>query len=138
MSQKNPGDSDICRARPLGPSDAIHTCTVDESSEDKLTALVLRGCSENSNGKVVPRACHHTETLFRYLRMCTPKVLIVPSSSLLWVPGMNRGQLGRTLGDKNRSVDSDRLVRVQFIVHIDDSCSGDEVGAGEAGRWNPN
>jgi hypothetical protein len=56
----------------------------------------------------------------------------VPSSSLLWVPGMNRGQLGRTLGNKNRSVDSDRLVRVQFIVHIDDSCGGDKVGAGEA------
>jgi hypothetical protein len=37
-----------------------------------------------------------------------------------------------TLGDKNRSVDSDRLVRVRFIVCTDGSCRGDEVGTGEA------
>lgn len=35
--------------------------------------------------EVVPSACHHTETLFRYLRIRTPKVLIVPASGLLWV-----------------------------------------------------
>jgi hypothetical protein len=51
LSQKDPDDSDVCRARPLGPSDAIDTGTVDESSEDKLAALVLRSCSEDSNGK---------------------------------------------------------------------------------------
>jgi hypothetical protein len=35
--------------------------------------------------EVVPSTCHHTETLFRYLRMCTPKVSIVPASGLLWI-----------------------------------------------------
>jgi hypothetical protein len=51
LSQKNPDYSDLCRARPLGPSDTIDTGTVDESSEDELAALVLRGCSEDSNGE---------------------------------------------------------------------------------------
>ena len=37
--------------RPLGPSDTIDTSIVDESSEDELVALVLRGCSEDSNGE---------------------------------------------------------------------------------------
>ena len=36
------------------------------------------------------------------------------------------------MGDKNRSVDSDRLVRVRFIVRTDGSCRGDKVGTGEA------
>jgi hypothetical protein len=45
----NPDDSDVCRARQLGPSDIIDTDTVDEGSEDELAALVLRGCSEDSN-----------------------------------------------------------------------------------------
>jgi hypothetical protein len=35
--------------------------------------------------EAVPSAFHHTETLFRYLRVYTPKVLIVPASGLLWV-----------------------------------------------------
>ena len=35
----------------MGPSDAIDTGTVDESSEDELAALVLRGCSEDSNSQ---------------------------------------------------------------------------------------
>jgi hypothetical protein len=51
LSQKNPDDSDVCRARPLGPSDTVDTGAVDESSEDELAALVLRGCSEDSNGE---------------------------------------------------------------------------------------
>jgi hypothetical protein len=51
LSQKNPDDSDVCRARPLGLSDGIDTSTVDEGSEDELAALVLRGCSEDSNGE---------------------------------------------------------------------------------------
>jgi hypothetical protein len=46
--------------------------------------------------------------------------------------------LRRTLGDKNHSVDSDRLARVSFIVHTDGSCIGDKVGTGEAGRRNAN
>jgi hypothetical protein len=41
--------------------------------------------------EVVPSACHHTETLFRYLRMWTPKVLIVPASGFLCLRGINRG-----------------------------------------------
>jgi hypothetical protein len=51
LSQKNTDDCDICRARPLGPSDTIDTGAVDESSEDELGALVLRSRSEDSNGK---------------------------------------------------------------------------------------
>jgi hypothetical protein len=51
LSQKNPDDSDVCRARPLRPSDIIDTGIVDEGSEDELAALVLRGCSEDSNGE---------------------------------------------------------------------------------------
>jgi hypothetical protein len=51
LSQKNPDDSDVCRARPLGPSDTIDTGTVDESSENELAALVLRSCSKDSNGE---------------------------------------------------------------------------------------
>jgi hypothetical protein len=35
--------------------------------------------------EAVPSAYHHTETLFRYLRMRTPKVLIVLASGLFWV-----------------------------------------------------
>ncbi len=34
----------------MGPSDIIDTGTIDESSEDELAALVLRGCSEDSDG----------------------------------------------------------------------------------------
>jgi hypothetical protein len=49
LSQKNPNDSDVCRARPLRPSDTIDTGTVNESSEDELAALVLRGCCKDSN-----------------------------------------------------------------------------------------
>ena len=51
LSQKNPNDGDVCRARPLGPSGTIDTCTVNESSEDELGALEHRGCSEDSNGE---------------------------------------------------------------------------------------
>ena len=51
LSQKNPDDSDVCGARPLGPPDTIDTGTVDESSKDELAALVLRSCREDSNGK---------------------------------------------------------------------------------------
>jgi hypothetical protein len=39
----------------------------------------------------------------------------------------------RTLGNKNRSIDSDCLVRVRFIVRTDGSCGGYKVGAGKAG-----
>ena len=35
--------------------------------------------------KIVPSACHYTETLFKYLKMCTPKVLIVPASGLVGI-----------------------------------------------------
>ena len=51
LSQKNPDNSDVCRARPLGPSDAIDTGTIHESSEDELAALELRSCSKDSNGE---------------------------------------------------------------------------------------
>src|SRR6266436_7019878 len=51
LSQKNPDYSDICGARPLGPPDAIDTGTIDESLEDELATLVLRSCSEDSNGE---------------------------------------------------------------------------------------
>ena len=51
LSQKNPDDSDVCRTRPLGSSDAIDTSTVDERSKDELAALVLWGCCEDSNGE---------------------------------------------------------------------------------------
>jgi len=69
--------------------------------------------------------------------MRTPKVLIVPASGLLWVlklEGLDRG----ALGNKNRSIGSDCLVRVGLIVCTDGSCSGDQVGVGEAGRGNAN
>jgi hypothetical protein len=35
--------------------------------------------------EIVPSACHYTETLFKYLKMCTPKVLIVPASGLVGI-----------------------------------------------------
>jgi hypothetical protein len=35
--------------------------------------------------EVVLSACHYTETLFKYLKMCTPKVLIVPASDLVGI-----------------------------------------------------
>ena len=79
--------------------------------------------------EVVPSACHHTETLFRYLRKRTPKVLIKPTFGLVWVEGINWRY---TLGEKNHSVDPDRLVRVRFVVRTDSSRSRDKGGACEA------
>jgi hypothetical protein len=59
LSQKNPDDSGVCRAYSLRPSDTVDACTVDESSEDELAALVLRGCSEDSNSE--GGHCRHAE-----------------------------------------------------------------------------
>ena len=51
LSQKDPNDSNICRASPLRPSDSIDTGTVDERLEDELATLELRSCSEDGNGE---------------------------------------------------------------------------------------
>jgi hypothetical protein len=81
LSQKNPDDSDVCRARPLGPSDIVDIGTVGESSEHGLAALVLRGREDiNGEGGHAERMLPH-----RYLKMHTPMVLIVPPSGLFWV-----------------------------------------------------
>ncbi len=81
--------------------------------------------------EVVPSACHHTETLLRYLRMCTPKVLIVPTSGLVEA---QRYKEQHTLGKENRGVNPDRLAGIWLVVRADRRHCGDEGGACEAGR----
>jgi hypothetical protein len=86
LSQKNPNDSDVCRARPLGPSDIIDTGTVDEGSEDELADWCFVAVVRIAIAReVAPSTYHQTEMLSRYLRMRTPKVLIVPASGSLCV-----------------------------------------------------
>jgi hypothetical protein len=80
LSQKNLDDSDIYRARPLGPS---NTGTV-EVRKTNLPLWCFGAAARIAMAReVVPSACHHRETLFRYLRMRTLKVLIVPASGVL-------------------------------------------------------
>jgi hypothetical protein len=150
LSQENPDDSGVCRARSLGPSDTADTCTVNESLEDELAALVLRGCSEDGNGE--EGHCRHAEHM-------PPHRDVIQIFEDAHAEGVNRACIGFALGlegldrldrgcmimsylgrysSKNRSVDSDRLVRVQFIVRTDGSCSGNKVGTGKAGRRNAN
>jgi hypothetical protein len=64
----------------LGPSNLIDTGTVDEGSEDELAALVFGAAARIAMAReVAPSTYHQAETLFRYLRMRTLKVLIVPA-----------------------------------------------------------
>jgi hypothetical protein len=84
--QDNSDDSDVGRDRPLRPSDTINAGTVDKCSVDELVALMLRSCCMDSNGEGGrAERMHHTETLFRYLRMCTPRVLIALASGLVGI-----------------------------------------------------
>ena len=80
---------------------------------------------------VVPGACHRTEILLRYLRMRTPKVLIMPTSESAGVKGQEKRRL--TLDEKNCGVDFDHLARIRLVVCTDRGRRGDEVGACEAG-----
>jgi hypothetical protein len=140
LSQKDPDDSDVCRARPLGPSDSINTGTVDESLEDELASLVLRGCSEDSNGEGSRAKCMppHRDVIEILEYPHAKGINCACIGFALGLELLNRGRLRRTLSDKNRGVDSDRLVRVRFIFGTDGSCSRNKVGAGEAGRRNAN
>jgi hypothetical protein len=124
----------------LGPSDTIDTGTVDESSEDELAALVLRGCSEDSNGEGgrAERMPPHRDIIQILEDAHAKGVNRACIVSALGLEKLNRGRLRLTLADKNRSVDSDCLVRVRFIVRTDGSCSGYKVGASKAGRRNAN
>ena len=104
------------------------------SSEDELAALVLRGCSEDSNGEGgrAERMPPHRDVV-QILEDAHAKGANRACIGLaLSLEGLNRGLLRRTLGDKNRSVDSDRLVRVRFIVRTDGSCSRDTVTLAQA------
>jgi hypothetical protein len=74
------------RVSPVRLSDTINAGTVDKCSKDELATLVLRSCYMYSNGKGGrAQRMHHMETLLRYLRMCTPKVLIVLASGLVGI-----------------------------------------------------
>jgi hypothetical protein len=57
----------------------------DHRDVDRARPLCVRAAARmGMTREVAPRACHHTETLLRYLRMRTPNVLIVPMSRLVW------------------------------------------------------
>jgi hypothetical protein len=74
----------VCRARSLGPSD-----TVDESSEDELAALVLRGCSEDGNGE--GDHCLHAEHM-------SPHRDVIQIFGDVHAKGVNRACIGFALG----------------------------------------
>jgi hypothetical protein len=95
---------------------------------------VLRGCSEDSNGEGgrAERMPPHRDVVQILEDAHAKGANRACIGFALSLEGLNRGLLRRTLGDKNRSVDSDRLVRVRFIVRTDGSCSRDTVTLAQA------
>jgi hypothetical protein len=86
VGRRNRNDSDVNGSRPLRPSNTIDAGTVDKCSENKFAALMLRNCCMDSNGEGGrAERMHDTETLLRYLRMCTLRVLIVLASGLVGI-----------------------------------------------------
>jgi hypothetical protein len=93
------------------------------SSGDELAALVLRGCSEDGNGEGcrAERMPPHRDVVQILEDAHAKGANRACIGFTLSLEGLNRGLLRGTLGDKNRSIDSDRLVRVRFIVRTDGS-----------------
>ena len=69
--------------------------------------------------EVVPSACHHTETLLRYLRKRTPKVLIIPAGALVLARLMQKNETPLTLGEHNCSIDPDCLAGAGLEIGVD-------------------